>query len=85
MESETSQLPLKVCPHCSVASRTEADVCPSCGKPYVRRPLRWRWWLVIPIVVLAFGVGYGGRLLFDNGSDESGTITTQQARAVKPG
>ena len=86
MESESAQQPLKVCPNCSVASRTDADICPSCGKPYVRPPMRWRWWFAIPIIVLAFGVGYGGRLLIQGDSEsDSGTITTQQARAVKPG
>ena len=36
MEGQPAEAPLKVCPHCSVASRTDADSCPTCGKPYGR-------------------------------------------------
>lgn len=83
MESESTQLPLKVCPHCSVASRTDADTCPSCGKPYARTR-NWRWWIAIAIIVAAFGLGYGGRKLIQ-GSDESGEISFAQGKAVKTG
>lgn len=64
MEGPLTQQPLKVCRHCSVASRTEAESCPECGTPYRRRI--WRWWLAIPIVALAFGAGFAGRKLIDD-------------------
>jgi hypothetical protein len=67
-----------------VATRTDADVCPSCGKPYVRRPLRWRWWLAIPIIIAAFGIGYGGRMLIQGDSESEG-ITLQQGQAARVG
>jgi hypothetical protein len=84
MESHSPELPLKVCRHCSVATRTDAATCPSCGKPYQRQVWAWRWWLSIPIVALAFGIGYFGisRLVDD---DESGGITADRASAVAPG
>jgi hypothetical protein len=85
VEGQSAELPLKVCPHCSVASRTDADTCPSCGKPYVRqRPqLRWSWWLAIPIVAAAFAIGYFGiSKLFDDDGTESGVITSEQAQDV---
>lgn len=64
-----------------MASRTDAATCPSCGEPYERRI--WRWWLAIPIVVLAFGLGYFGlsKLLDD---DEAG-ITADQSAAIELG
>lgn len=83
MEGQPPEPPLKVCPHCSVATRTEADTCPSCGKPYGRgRPqLRWSWWFAIPIVVAAFLIGYFGiSQLFDD--EEPAGITVEQAEAV---
>jgi len=82
MESESSQISLKICRHCSVASRTDAASCPSCGKPYERRI--WRWWFAIPIVVLAFGIGYFGisRLIDD---DNPAGVTADEAAAVTPG
>jgi hypothetical protein len=80
MESESAQPPLKICRHCSVASRTDSETCPACGRPY-RRSLS-RWWVAIPIVALAFGVGYGGRKLLEGDDDPPGipidTATTLQ-------
>ena len=83
MEGEPTQAPLKVCPHCSVASRTDADTCPNCGKSYVRgRPtLRWSWWLAIPIVAAAFAIGYFGISELVDGDDIEG-ISREQAEAV---
>jgi hypothetical protein len=87
MEGRPEGTPLKVCPHCSVASRTDADVCPSCGKPYTRRrfTLRWSWWFAIPIVAAAFLIGYFGLSNLFDGDDsdgESGSITLEQGAAV---
>jgi hypothetical protein len=87
MESESPQLPLKVCPQCSVASRTDADTCPSCGKPYARPGMRLPGrgvWIAVAIIVAAFAIGYGGRKLID-GSDESGEISFAEGKAVKTG
>jgi hypothetical protein len=86
MEGQPTQPPLKVCPHCSVASRTDADTCPSCGKPYARSgpTLRWSWWLAIPIVAAAFAIGYFGiSELFDGDGTEG--ISREQAEAVPEG
>jgi len=81
MESQSTQPPLKVCRHCSVASRTDAATCPSCGRAYQRRI--WRWWLVIPIVLLAFTVGFFGRKALQ---DEAGdSVKAQQASEVELG
>jgi hypothetical protein len=84
MESGSQQLPLKVCRHCSVASRTESATCPSCGQPYARRSLQWRWWYAIPIVALAFAIGYFGlsELVYD---DEPATVTEDEASAIELG
>src|SRR5688572_23918531 len=60
MEGRAEEIPLKVCRHCSVASRTNSDECPSCGGSYERRSFRWRWGYVLPIVALAFAGGYFG-------------------------
>lgn len=46
-----------------MATRTDADVCPSCGGSYVgggRPRLRWSWWFAIPIVAAAFLIGLFG-------------------------
>ena len=85
MEGQPAEAPLKVCPHCSVASRTDAETCPSCGKPYARGGprLRWSWWLAIPIVAAAFLIGYFGiSQLFD---DEGEGITVEEAESVPQG
>jgi hypothetical protein len=85
MEGESREFPLKVCPHCSVASRTDSETCPNCGKSYVRgRPsLRWSWWFAIPIVAAAFLIGYFGISQLIDG-DEDG-ITVEEARSVEVG
>jgi uncharacterized paraquat-inducible protein A len=70
MESDPQGTPLKVCPHCSVATRTEAAECPSCGSPYARRGARrppWRWWMLVPVAVVAFGAAYGITVLVNWG------------------
>jgi hypothetical protein len=83
------EAPLKVCPHCSVATRTDADACPSCGGSYARGGgmprLGWSWWFAIPIVAAAFLIGYFGiSQLVDGDDDESGVITLEQGQAVQP-
>jgi hypothetical protein len=88
MESGTgTDLPLKVCRHCSVASRTDASSCPNCGRSYARGGLslprfEWRGWLAIPIIALAFAIGYFGlsELVWDD--EEADTITQTQAEQV---
>jgi hypothetical protein len=89
MEGKPEELPLKVCPHCSVASRTESDTCPSCGKSYVRGgglKLQWSWWLAIPIVIAAFAIGYFGiSKLIGGGESDDAVITAEQAQAVSNG
>jgi len=84
MEGQPAQPPLKVCPHCSVASRTDADVCPSCGEPYSRGRRRFgTWWIAIPIVAAAFAIGYFGiSNLID---DEPTEITPEEASAIEQG
>jgi hypothetical protein len=80
--------PLKICRNCSVASRTDADACPSCGTPYERRrvgrPRRLLAWLAIPIIIAGFAIGYFGRKLIE-GEDDPPGITTEQAEATQQG
>jgi hypothetical protein len=90
VEGQPPEPPLKVCPYCSVASRTNADTCPSCGKPYGRRGFTWRWswWFAIPIVAAAFAVGYFGLSELFDGDDSDGEaagITLEQGAAVPDG
>jgi hypothetical protein len=92
MQGQPQEAPLKVCPHCSVASRTDADTCPSCGKPYSRqRPQLqwgWSWWYAIPIVAAAFAVGFFGLSELIDGGDsdeEAAGITVEQGAAVPDG
>ena len=82
MEAGTDQLPLKVCRHCSVASRTESDACPNCGRSYARASIRWRWWYAIPIVAVAFAGGYFGlsEIVYDD--DEPEGLTLEEARGL---
>jgi hypothetical protein len=86
MEGESRELPLKVCPHCSVASRTDSETCPNCGKSYVRGgpSLRWSWWFAIPIVAAAFLIGYFGISQLIDG-DESDGITVEEASSIEIG
>jgi hypothetical protein len=84
MNAEPERRPLKICPHCAVASRTDAETCPSCGKPYERRA--WRWWFVIPVAVLAFGAGYfGWEAIRDDEESEPAGLTIQEARNATVG
>jgi hypothetical protein len=84
MNAESEQPPLKVCRHCSVGSRTDAETCPNCGKPYTRRV--WRWWLAIPIIVAAFGVGYFGYEAIDDDEEpEPAGLTIEEARNLTVG
>jgi len=91
MEARREDPPLKVCPHCSVATRTDAETCPSCGRSYVRGRqlprLRWRWWLAIPIVAAAFLLGFFAIGPWIRG-DDSGSevaITVDEGAAVPEG
>jgi hypothetical protein len=83
MEGKPAEPPLKVCPHCSVASRTDAEMCPSCGKPYVRSRPSLGWWIAIPVVAAAFLIGYFGisQLI----EDEPAGISQEEAGAVEAG
>jgi hypothetical protein len=82
VEGEGQTGPLKICRHCSVASRTEAAECPACGKPYARQ-FNWKVWAVLAIIVTAFFVGFGVRKLLQ-GDDEgaAATITLEQEGAA---
>ena len=81
MEAGAEAGPLKICRHCSVASKTEAEDCPACGKPY-RRQFNWKIWLAVGIVIAAFFVGFGVRKLIQ-GDDSSAAvgITIEQGEA----
>ncbi len=85
MEAEAKEGPLKICRHCSVASRTEAEDCPACGKPY-RRQFNWKIWGAVAIIIAAFFIGFGVRKLLQ-GDDEgaASTITLEQGEAVALG
>lgn len=83
MESQAEQPPLKVCRHCSVASRTEAETCPSCGRPYARRI--WRWWFAIPIVAAAFAIGFFGLSELIEGEEDPVGITLEEGEGVSLG
>jgi hypothetical protein len=92
MEGQPPEAPLKVCPHCSVASRTDSDTCPSCGNPYARRRAQWRWrwswWYAIPIVAAAFALGFFGLSSLIDGDDldeDAAGITVEEGAAVPNG
>lgn len=84
METESEQRPQKICRYCSVVSRTDAETCPSCGRPYERR--MWRWWFAIPVAVLAFGAGYfGWKAIQDDEQAEPAGLTIREARNLTLG
>jgi hypothetical protein len=83
MEGASQQLPLKVCRHCSVASRTEEAACPNCGRSYSRAGLTWRWWYALPIVAIAFALGYF--VISEVVYDDSPTVTEAEATAIELG
>lgn len=93
MNEQQAGAPLKVCPNCSVATRTDADTCPSCRGRYGRRrlvsrlPRRWSWWFALPIVGAAFALGYFGlsTLEDEDSEDEGRGITLEQGAAVPDG
>lgn len=66
-----------------MASRTTAETCPSCGGSYARSV--WRWWFAIPIVAIAFAVGYFGLSKLIEGEDEPGGITLEEGDGVPLG
>jgi hypothetical protein len=74
--------PLRICPRCAVATRTDAATCPNCGRRYRRR--YWLGALGVVIVALAFAAGFGGRELFD-GDSGSDSISANQANSVTLG
>jgi hypothetical protein len=84
MESQSlPSPPLRICPRCAAATRTDAATCPECGRRYRRR-----YWLVAlgaVIVALAFAAGFGISVLL--GSDDSGSdsISAEQASTVTLG
>jgi hypothetical protein len=82
MEGESTEIPLKVCRHCSVASRTDSETCPACGRPF--RRTWWRWWFAIPIVALAFAGGYFGRKALQDEETQSG-LTSAEAESLATG
>lgn len=71
-----------------MATRTDADVCPSCGGSYVgggRPRLRWSWWFAIPIVAAACLIGlFGISRLVDGDDAQSGVITLEEGQAIAP-
>jgi len=83
MESHSAELPLRVCPRCAVATRTDSETCPNCGRRY-RRRYRLAG-LAVLVVVLAFGVGFGVRALLSDDDSNSNSISSQQANAVGGG
>jgi hypothetical protein len=94
VESEQAGKPLKICPHCSVATRTDAADCPNCGKPYARRAgiswPGWRLWMAVPIAIVAFGGAFGiTKLVAGDDSSEgelpTSGITFEQGRGVELG
>ena len=85
IEGEAQEGPLKICRHCSVASKTEAEDCPACGKPY-RRQFNWKIWAAVAIIVVAFFVGFGVRKLLQGDDAGAGnTITLEQGEAAPLG
>jgi hypothetical protein len=46
----------------------------------------WRWWLLVPVAMLAFGAGYfGWEALDDDEESEPAGLTIREARNVTPG
>jgi len=77
--------PLKICRHCSVASRTESEDCPACGRPYARE-INWKIPGAIAIIIVAFFIGFFGRMVLDDGGDgDSDAITVEQASSIEIG
>ena len=86
MEGKPAETPLKVCPHCAVASRTDAEECPSCGKPYVRgRPSGAAMRIAIAILVVAGAFLIGFFVLSKLFEDEPEGITRDEGVAVEAG
>jgi hypothetical protein len=84
MESQSTEAPLRICPRCSAATRTDSETCPACGRRYRRR--YWIWALGAAIVVLAFGAGFGIRALVNGGGDSGvDAITNAQGNSVAAG
>ena len=83
MESHSAELPLRVCPRCAVAARTNSETCPNCGRRY-RRRYRLAG-LAVLVVALAFGVGFGVRALLSGDDSTSNSISSGQANALGGG
>lgn len=70
---DSGELPVKVCPHCSVQSQTDGQYCPHCGASYVhgRRGLAKRTKLIIvgvlgALVLAGAGVAIAQKVSHDN-------------------
>jgi hypothetical protein len=84
MESHSATaLPLRVCPRCAAASRTDSETCPNCGRRYRRR--YWIGAVAVAVAVLAFGVGFGAREFLNGDDSGSDTISDPQANSVALG
>lgn len=71
--SDSDELPVKVCPHCSVQSQTDGQYCPHCGASYVhgRKGLAKRTKVIVAAVLGALvlagaGVAIAQKVSHDN-------------------
>jgi hypothetical protein len=82
-QAPTSPPPLRICPRCAAATRTDGETCPNCGRRYQRRYRLGA--LGVVIVALAFAAGFGGRELLAGDGSGSDSISAQQASSVTLG
>lgn len=81
--------PIKVCPHCSVQSKTDGDYCPHCGASFVhgRKGLSKRTkvivFSIVGVLVLAgAGVGVAQKISHDNQVTEDKQRAEAAAKAA---
>src|SRR5687768_10673652 len=83
-EEPMNELPLRVCPKCSVQAQVEGDFCPRCGASYdrTRRRLGKRSALVGGLLLLlVLGAGAGLVLNEQLKEDRASALAEEQAEA----
>ncbi|TFC36230.1 zinc ribbon domain-containing protein [Cryobacterium sp. TMT2-42-4] len=78
-----SDVPTKVCAHCSTQSRTNGAFCPNCGKPFVHSRASRKTVKIAAIAIAALIVLGGGTAVISRTVVHNNEVVAQEAAAKK--